>query len=199
VPGLRRALTPPSRPGFPPTHALIQTMWQEYVDAVEAVLVRQPFLLGQRFTIADAGVYGQLAMNLTDPTAAETMRRRVPTTFAWLEAIRDRCHVGRGGAVGLSAELAGLLAVVTRTFVPLMRQNASAYEQAWARGVRMFNERAFDAGRALYDGTLLGQPFRSVAKTFQVRVWRELETAWRDLAPTARDALAPFLGDAFVG
>ena len=48
---------------------------------------------------------------------------------------------------------------------------------ARAAGETRFNEAAFDAGRALYDGTLLGRPFRSVAKTFQVRVWRDLRAA----------------------
>jgi glutathione S-transferase len=189
--GLRRGLTPPSRPGFPPTHALLEGMWRELLAAVDAILVRQPYLLGERFTIADAGVYGQLAMNLADPSAADAMRRHAPTTFAWLEAIRDRRHVGAGGMIGSTDALAELLAVVARTFVPLMRQNASAYAAAYAAGERVFNERAFDTGRALYDGTLLGQPFRAVAKTFQVRVWTELQDAWRRLPAVARAALPP--------
>ena len=196
--GLRRGLTPPARPGFPPTHALLDRIWEEWLVAVDAVLARRPFLLGERFTLADAGVYGQLAMNLADPTAADAMRRRAPTTFAWLEAIRDRRHVGCRGALVARVDepLAVLLAAVTRTFVPLMRQNAQAHERAVAAGERVFNERAFDAGRALYDGTLLGQPFRSVVKTFQVRVWRELEDAWRALPADARAALPAAIGDA---
>jgi glutathione S-transferase len=35
--------------------------------ALEGVLTRQPFLLGARFTVADASVYGQFGMNLKDP------------------------------------------------------------------------------------------------------------------------------------
>jgi hypothetical protein len=137
-------------------------------------------------------------MNLADPTAADAMRRRAPTTFAWLEAIRDRRHVGARGALVPCVDdvLANLLAVVTRAFVPLMRQNARAHERARADGERVFNERAFDAGRALYDGTLLGRPFRSVVKTFQVRVWREIEAAWRELPDDARAALPAALASA---
>jgi hypothetical protein len=33
---------------------------------------------------------------------------------------------------------------------------------------------------------LLGQPFRSVAKTFQVRVWLDLRRAWDTLDPPER-------------
>lgn len=193
--GLRAALTPPSPPGFPPTHELLADAWTRCLAAVEAVLARRPFLLGERFTLADAGVYGQLGMNLTDPTAADDIRARAPATFAWLERIRDRGHVGCRGEVALHADLEALFAFIGETFVPLMRQNARAYEQAVARGERVFNERAFDARRALYDGELLGRPFRSVVKTFQVRVWREVEAAWRALGPDARATLLPLMPD----
>ena len=138
-------------------------------------------------------------MNLADPTAADDLRRRAPTTFAWLCAIRDRRHVGAAGALALGEELAGLLGVVARTFVPLMQQNERAYLDARARGERVFNERAFDARRALYDGTLLGQPFRSVAKTFQVRVWRDLRETWRRLPAAAHRSLAPLVTPETLG
>jgi glutathione S-transferase len=192
--GLRPALIPPPRAGFPPTHDLLDAIWRSWLAAVEAVLVRRPFLLGGRFTLADAAVYGALGMNLKDPTAADAMRTHAPTTFVWLESIRDRRHVGQSGALGPVEDFGDLLAVLARTFLPLMQQNARAYDDAIARGERLFNERAFDRGRALYDGTLLGRPFRSVVKTFQVRVWRDLAAAWRALPPSARDRLAPFVG-----
>lgn len=197
--GLRPALTPPSPPGFPPTHELLADAWTRCLAAVERVLVHRPFLFGERFTLADAGVYGQLGMNLADPTAAADIRTRAPATFAWLERIRDRGHVGCRGEVALHADLEALFAFIGETFVPLMRQNARAYEQAVARGERVFNERAFDARRALYDGALLGRPFRSVVKTFQVRVWREVEAAWRALDERARARVPPFVQEPACG
>lgn len=191
--GVSPARTPPARPGFPPTHAIIEEAWAGFLAALEPVLARRPFLLGDGFTLADAGVYGQLAMNLADPTAADEMRRRAPRTYAWLEAIRDRRHAGAGGAPAVVADLAPLVDVVCRTFVPLMQQNARAYDEARARGETLFNEPAFDRGRALYDGTLLGKPFRAVVKTFQVRVWRDLRAAWDALDDDARRRLAPLV------
>jgi hypothetical protein len=197
--GLRPALTPPAPAGFPPTHATLDEAWTAYLASVEAILTRRPFLLGHQFTLADAAVYGQLGMNLADPTAADAMRARAPTTHAWLAAIRDRRHVGGTGPMELSDDLRPLLAVIGRTFVSLMQQNARAYEEAVARGERRFNEPAFDRGRALYDGTLLGRPFRAVAKTFQVRVWREIQGAWRALAADARERLRPLIDDRMLG
>ena len=39
--------------------------------ALEPVLQKRPFLLGSRFTLADAALFGQLAMNLEDPEASD--------------------------------------------------------------------------------------------------------------------------------
>jgi glutathione S-transferase len=180
---------PPAPPGFPPTHRLLAHAWEAYLDGVDTVLREQPFLLGDRFTLADASVYGQLGMNLKDPSAAEVMRQRTPATYRWLCAIRDGQHVGRGGALILSTRLRGLLDAISRTFVPLMVQNEAAYDAARAAGETLFNEAAFDRGRAIYQGTLLGLPFRAVVKTFQVRVWRELRGAWAMLDDASRARL----------
>ena len=195
MPGLPAALTPPSRPGFPATHALLGTIWQRWVDGVEHVLAAgRPYLLGDRFTVADASVYGQLSMNLTDPSAARALEARAPRTYAWLVAIRERRHAGSSGPLALASDLAPLLRAVLAVVPPLLRANARAYATAIVAGERLFNEPAFDRGRALYDGALLGQPFRSVVKTFQVRSWNDLRAAWRALPTEARDALADLVG-----
>jgi glutathione S-transferase len=197
--GLRPALTPPSPAGFPPTHAILDEAWRACLASLEAALARRPFLLGERFTLADAAVYGQLGMNLKDPTAADDIRARAPATFAWLERVRDRRHVGCRGDVAGAPERAGRFDFIAETFVPLMRQNARAYADLHGHGERVFNERGFDAGRGLYDGELLGKPFRAVAKTFQVRVWREIEAAWAALDADARATLRPFVTERTLG
>ena len=157
VDGLPPERTPPAPAGFPPTHRLLAHAWEAYLDGVEAVVREQPYLLGERFTLADASVYGQLGMNLKDPSAAEIMRRRTPATYPLAAAPSATASTSaRGGALVLSTRLRGLLDAITRTFVPLMVQNEAAYDAARAAGETLFNEAAFDRGRALYDGTLLG-------------------------------------------
>jgi glutathione S-transferase len=64
--GLPARLRPPARAGFPPTHALLDELFASLLAALEPLLAAQPFLFGERFTLADASVYGQLAMNLSD-------------------------------------------------------------------------------------------------------------------------------------
>lgn len=194
VPGLARALTPPSRAGFPATHHLLEQSWQRTLASIEAILEQQPFLLGQRFTLADASAYGQLSMNLTDGAAARRLRELAPRTFAWLASIRERRHVESKGELSLSPLLAALLDVFIDTFAPLMRANEAAYERLKNASAMSFNEKAFDAGVSLYDGELLGEPYRSVVKTFHVRVWRELRGEWASLGSEARGRVVALAG-----
>lgn len=179
---------PPSRPGFPQTHGLLTRSWRDFLAAMEGVLSEQPFLLGERFTIADASAYGQLSMNLIDSTTVAELRQRAPLTYQWLLNIRDG-EIRSVGETRLTCALQPLLDIIMQTFVPLMVQNANAYQQACSSGQSLFNEAAFDRDLALYDGTLLGYPFRSVVKTFQVRVWRDLCRSWRKLGPGEQDVL----------
>jgi len=188
-------LRPPARAGFPPTHALIERAFSQLLATIEPLLSLRPYLLGARFTLADASLYGQLGMNRSDPSAWTRIRGEAPATAAWIERIAGGdFHDHRSdGELSFDGVLAPLLDWTCRTFVPLMQQNHDAWEQHRAKGETRFNEAAFDAGRALYDGVLLGHPFRSVAKTFQVRVWRDLRVEWEALATRDRVRVEPLL------
>lgn len=201
--GMHSALTPPSREGFPPTHELLDTAWRRYLAAMEHVLAHQPFVLGERFTLADASIYGQLGMNLVDGRAAELLQELAPRTYSWLRMIRDGEHRGSSGKLSMTGTLTPLLQCIAETYIPLMQLNEAAYEDGVSQGQQLFNEAAFDRGEALYDGSLMGLPFRSVAKSFQVVTWRELCDQWRILDDHAREELAvqfPLLvGSVFTG
>lgn len=196
--GLRLAempddVQPPSRDGFPPTHDLLEDAFARLLAALDALLQQRPFVLGDRLTLADAGLYGQLAMNLTDPSADRWMRRAAPAMHAWLLRLHGGDCAG-DGELRIDAALAPLLAEIVRVFVPLMRANHRACGDWKRRGETLFNEPAFDRGRALYDGEIDGRPFRHVAKTFQSRVWKDRVHEWRALTPDARrivEAVAP--------
>jgi glutathione S-transferase len=196
--GVSEKLTPPSLPGFPPTHDILNTAWRHYLAAMETVLTEQSYLLGDGFTLADASAYGQLSMNLVDGRAAELLEELAPRTYKWLCMIRDGGHQGSVGEPRLKACLTTLLEIIAETFMPLMRQNTAAWRAAKNRGQTTFNEAAFDRGEALYEGTLMGHPFRSVAKSFQVPVWRDLCRSWAALEQGSREqlqALCPQLSD----
>lgn len=184
-------LRPPARAGFPGTHRLLDEMYERLLEAVEPILARRPFLFGDAFTLADASLYGQIGMNIDDVSARVRLGQRAPATESWVLRIAAGNFRGhRPGAELVVDEALGPLFVwIGRTFVPLMQQNHDAYERHRAAGETLFNESGFNRGRALYDGELLGRPFRHVAKTFQVRVWRSLLDAWAALPGGSRAAL----------
>jgi glutathione S-transferase len=180
--GVSKSLTPPARTGFPETHTLLNHSWKKYLIGMETILSKQAYLLGDQFTIADASAYGQLGMNLVDPETSEKMKRLAPHTHAWLNRIYQKKHPQQANAsLYLSNEIKPLLSTIMLTFSALMVQNAHAYKLAQQNGETLFNEAAFDQGKSLYDGKLCGYPFRSVVKTFQVRVWHELQSEWKKL------------------
>ncbi len=188
--GMPPSLTPPSRSGFPPTHEILDTAWRRYLQAMEHLLEGQDYLLGDRFTLADASAYGQLSMNLVDGRAAQLLEEFAPRTYQWLCSIRDGGHTGSRGELYLGEGLVPLIEAIGETFSPLMRQNAVAFERYRAEGKSEFNEAAFDRGDCLYEGELLDRPFRAVAKSFQVVVWREVCEAWSALSVENRRALS---------
>ncbi len=185
--GVSRSLTPKPYLDFPETHTLLHQSWKAILEALEEVLLRQNFLLGEKFTLADASVYGQLGMNLADPEASDRMREIAPHTHQWLCDIRDNKHCvvehsDNTEDAHISSKLDNLLNVLMGTFGALMMQNERAYEHARSQGETLFNEAAFNQNKAIYAGKLQGYPFKSVVKTFQVRVWRELKEHWRSLS-----------------
>jgi len=184
------------RVGWPATHQLLDEAWLSYINAMEILLSSQPYILGGRFTLADASAYGQLSMNLTDKTASDRLLKLAPVTHRWLCHIRDGGHVGSDGDLVLSANLKPLLDIIMTTFIPLMKQNKAAYSEAVMSGETQFNEAAFNHHKCLYDGELKGHPFRSVVKTFQVEVWQALCENWKQLSAAEQGDLKPFLNNA---
>jgi glutathione S-transferase len=172
------SLTPPSLEGFPPTHALLDLAWREYLAALEKIFIQQRYLLGDQFTLADASVYGQLQMNMSDPSAAKSIKALAPATYQWLININQGKHVLDHGKVFISPHLSSLLTIISKTFVALMKQNEKAFFKAKKQSVTQFNEVAFDNRTTIYSGDILEFPFKSVVKSFQVEVWQSLQSQW---------------------
>lgn len=195
ISNLPKRRQPPSRDGFPATHALLEDSFLRLTSLLNTLLAERPYVLGARFTLADAALYGQLAMNLADPSTARDLQARTPTLYRWLTTL----HCGKPTQADVSeplqvnAGLKPLLAEIARVHLPLMQQNAAAYQRLKAEGQRRFNEAAFNAGQAFYSGVLDGQPFRSVVKSFQTRSWRDCCARWALLQPEVQAQVAQLM------
>jgi len=188
VDGLAADRQPPSRKGFPPTHELLEQSYLNILNALEPIFSSRPYLFGERFTLADASIYGQLGMNLTDPTAANWIKDKAPNVYRWLETIHDgdfSTHISDGKLI-IDESLQPLFTEICRIYYSLMTQNEIAYEQHKGAGETIFNEKAFWQRKALYSGELDGHPFASVVKTFQVKTWRKIKGLWSGLDKSER-------------
>ncbi|BFM16684.1 hypothetical protein R50073_28670 [Maricurvus nonylphenolicus] len=185
-------LTAPIKQGWPQTHTLLNDAWTDFINCLEKILRVQPYLLGERFSMADASLYGMFGMLLDDPTADEDMQARAPKLRQWLVDIRAgrHCHNISEKPLYLSDEVLPLLELVCEVFLPLMQQNEAAYLEKKQQGETLFNEAAWRKDRALYTGELRGHPFKAVVKTFQVQVWRDLQAAWKQLSQSHRQELS---------
>ncbi len=192
IEGLSKKKQPPSHHDCPATHNLIESSYLNILNALEPIFETRPYLFGQYFTLADASLYGQLGMNLTDPSAAQWIKTTAPHVFAWL----NRVHQGDfsdhkpDSTLVIDDLLKPLLTEIIRIFYPLMKQNEVAYEQYKRAGETQFNEPAFWREKCLYQGALDGQAFSSVAKSFQVKTWRQIKQHWQQLPPQSQTELA---------
>lgn len=185
IPGLPPNRQPPSREGFPPTHALLEESYRRILLALEPIVSSRPYLFGNAPTLADFSLYGQIGMNLPDPSANRFIAATAPRVHEWVQRMhRHEFSASPEPELTLHEDLAPLLAEVSRVYVPLMQQNAAAVERYKQAGEKRFNERAFNRGLSLYDGELDGVPFRSVAKSFQAKTWRGVLDAWAALSGT---------------
>jgi len=114
----------------PATRHAIERLYFESLAAMEAVLDAQPFVLGDRPTEADFGMFGSMFRHFfCDPTPAKIMRDVAPRTLSWVArmwAIEAGSYAGAREVSGVADACRPLLRLVTDTHLPYMAANAIA-------------------------------------------------------------------------
>lgn len=114
------------------TAPIIEASYERFLDAFDAHLQTQPFLLGHRPGAGDFGCYGQLTqLALFDTTAVRITVERSPRVYAWTEVMEDLSglDVEEDGWItrdGVGDTLRALLAEVGRVYAPFLLGNAAA-------------------------------------------------------------------------
>lgn len=177
----------PAHLGFDATHELLEQSFARILAALEPIFAKRSFLFGKAYSLADASIYGQLGMNLADADAAAWIAQDAPNTFAWLQrmAALDFSAVQADELMWFD-DLQPLLDEISQIYLPLMQQNKQAYERFYAQGQRVFNEKAFCKGQAIYSGVLMKQQYSAVAKSFQVQTWQQLQLKYQGLDQQAQ-------------
>ena len=114
------------------TAPVIEASYERLLNILDALLQRQPFLMGARPGASDFAVYAQLTqLTHFDPTPARLALQRAPRVYAWTDIVDDLSGAPAPDDGWLSADdvrdaLGELLAEVGRVYVPALLANAQA-------------------------------------------------------------------------
>lgn len=161
----------------PRTAKRVQAHYLETLDALEFVLSKQPFILGQRPTLADYGLYGSMFRHFfCDPTPARIMGSRAPAVHEWVARLWNT-HLHEYSTAPfqdhVTDSLKPLMGIVSSEFIP--------YQQA--------NEEACNNGKKQFEFNSKGTPFKLPVQ--QYRAWRfqRLRTRYQTLDPATQQEL----------
>lgn len=122
------------------TAPIIDASYRRFLQAMEAHLQTQPYLLGNRPAAGDFAVFGQLTQLVGfDPTPRAIAHELSPRTVAWTSIMEDLSGLEPGdGDWNNSSEmpetLRGILMEMGRTYVPALLANGQAMqtgEKSW--------------------------------------------------------------------
>ena len=114
----------------------IEALYRDTLDAMEAVLLKRPFLMGERPVEADFGFFGSMFRHFSsDPTPAAIMRERAPHVLLWvarLWATRPE-DIARAPLPGhVPDDLAPFFARIAGEYLPYLAANEAAIARAEA-------------------------------------------------------------------
>ncbi len=114
------------------TAPLVETLYREVLDAMQAVLKAQPFLMGVRPTQADFGLVGSMYRHFSsDPTPAGIMRTHAPDVLAWvgrMQTLTPQSFASSPHATAIPDGLDRLMALVCERYLPYLACNEGAFE-----------------------------------------------------------------------
>jgi hypothetical protein len=165
------------------TRGAIEQIYVSTLDAMEQALERHPFVMGDRPTIADIGLFGSMFRHFfCDPTPGAIMRERAPRTLCWvarLWALAPGDYVARPAIQTVPDTLSGLLHLAASIHLPELR----AHAEACAEGRPDATFQAF------------GVRFSVPASRYRAWCLNELRRAFSALGAEARAAVSAHVAD----
>jgi glutathione S-transferase len=162
----------------------IEALYLATLDAMEAVLAKRPFLMGERPVEADFGFFGSMFRHFaSDPTPAAIMRARAPHVLLWVA----RLWAARPEDI----ERAVLPARVPEDLAPFFARIAGEYLPYLAA-----NEAALVRGESVVSYRQDGVGWRVPASPYRAHCLAALRRHFGELDADAREGAAALLGGA---
>jgi glutathione S-transferase len=155
---------------------LLQSSYRQVLAAIESQLVVQYFLFGNRPSIADFGLFGQLSQLAIDPSASIVMRREAIRTFQWVQDIDDLSGIDgewQDREAPLGPGVNALLRMIGEIYLPYLVTNAAAHA----------------AGEATTSLELRGLDFVAETSAYKARCLLWLKQALDEIDQTAKPRL----------
>ncbi len=112
------------------TAPLIEQMYLDSLDALEAIFATRPFLLGDRPCEADFGLFGPFFRHFfCDPTSGALMRKRAPHVAHWVTRLwktRPADLEGAGSITSIPEDLGFFFQMISEDYLPYLAANAEA-------------------------------------------------------------------------
>ncbi|CAN0604613.1 unnamed protein product, partial [Ectocarpus sp. 12 AP-2014] len=134
----------------------VESIYLKTLERLEIIFADRPYLLGDRPSIADFGLFASMFRHFAqDPTASDLMRLNAPRVFEWQGRLwNQRAHGEIRWVTELPEDLNAILDDVGEAYLPYLNDNARAWQQGLDR----------------FDHLTQGVQYRKVPMS-QYRVW----------------------------
>jgi glutathione S-transferase len=167
----------------PENGPLIEAHFGELMRALTLLEGPDQYLFGNRPSLADFALYGQLFELTLDAWPQAIVRRNAPLVENWVHRLDDASGVdgawdaGEGDA-NHAARMA-ILRMIGGSYLPFLVKNAAA----------------IDAGERTVGLTIDGHAYSQPAFKYQAKCFREITQCWSALAESDRSRLSPLLSE----
>lgn len=162
--------------------AAVEGLYPRALDALQPVFAKRAFVLGERPTEADFGLFGSMFRHFaSDPTPARLMRERAPDVLAWTGRVWSLTPERVAAAPEVRTvpdDLGPLFDLVERVHLPELEAHAEAVA----------------AGRRRARFALDGAPFDVPAAPYRAWALGRLRARFRALAADARRTVEGLIG-----
>ena len=168
----------------PETMPVIEASWKRTCRALEAMAIGPArFLFGDRVSLADLALYGQLKVMSVDPTPMAWLRAETPYLYRWLDLADDASGLegdwlGAAEALG-QAPVKALLAQAGDTYLPFLKANADA----------------LTAGAETFEVMLEGHRYSQGVFKYQAKCLETLRADWKALGAGDKQMLRGLIGE----
>ena len=167
------------------TAPVIEDSYKRFLKIMDKLIQRQPFVLGDRPSSADFGIYAQLTqLAKFDPTPAAICLETAPRVYAWTDIVDDLSGNPGDDAQWMSTDsvqdiLGDLLTEIGRVYAPALLANAEAIK----------------AGKSQVETTIDGKPWVQPPFPYQAKCLQWINQEYQALGSNGQGQVDALLAD----